>query len=99
MAIMDKGGIKIVPDARTATCVVLLDHSGECLFVIGDMGVHDSLSPEQVEAQRSIMSEAPLVVIDGNVPLKSLDRVFHLCAESKVPGKWMFKFIDSVINV
>ncbi|XP_055938833.1 uncharacterized protein LOC129968698 isoform X2 [Argiope bruennichi] len=82
---MDTSGIKIVADARTATCIVLLDHCGECLFVIGDMDIHDSLVPEQVEAHRSIMSAAPLVVIDGNIPLKSLDRIFHLCSENRIP--------------
>ncbi|GFQ67979.1 pfkB domain-containing protein, partial [Trichonephila clavata] len=47
MGHMDTSGIKIVPDARTATCIVVLDQGGECLFVIGDMDIHNSLSPEQ----------------------------------------------------
>ncbi|KAG8185111.1 hypothetical protein JTE90_014586 [Oedothorax gibbosus] len=82
---MDKSSIKIVEGARTATCIVILDSQGECPFLIGDMSVHDALYPQQVKDHEALISEAPLVIIDGNIPLETLDFIFDLCSQLQVP--------------
>ncbi|XP_035226014.1 uncharacterized sugar kinase YeiI-like isoform X2 [Stegodyphus dumicola] len=85
MAHMDVSGIKIIQDARTATCVIILDSKGECLFVVGDMNIHERLSLEQVDTHNEIISSAPLVIIDGNIPKKTMDHIFEICIRYRVP--------------
>lgn len=41
-------GLAVVPEASTAVYCVMLDHRGEALFGVGDMAVHEHVTPEHV---------------------------------------------------
>ncbi|XP_054719069.1 pseudouridine kinase-like [Uloborus diversus] len=82
---MDRSGIEIVPDARTATGVIMLDNNGECQCMVADMGVHDRLQPQQVENHRQSLATAPLVIMDCNVPFETMEHTLDICLEHRVP--------------
>ena len=44
----DMSGVAVLDDISTATYVALLNHSGSLLFGIGDMEIHNRITPEYV---------------------------------------------------
>ncbi|XP_015909347.2 uncharacterized protein [Parasteatoda tepidariorum] len=82
---MDISGIKLVPDSRTGVCIINIDQYGECLYVIGDMDIHDRITRDLVEEHKEVISKAPLLIMDGNIPLETMDYLLKMCGENNVP--------------
>ncbi|KAJ2946399.1 hypothetical protein O0L34_g12438 [Tuta absoluta] len=76
----------VIPDASTATYAAVLDTHGECRLGLGDMDVHNLITPELVNKHIEVLEKAPLIVLDGNVPQPTVDHVHRLCQEIKKPG-------------
>ncbi|XP_071036915.1 uncharacterized protein [Parasteatoda tepidariorum] len=83
---MDISGIKLVPDSRTGVCIINIDQYGECLYVIGDMDIHDRITRDLVEEHKEVISKAPLLIMDGNIPLETMDYLLKMCGENNVPS-------------
>lgn len=45
---LSKQSVAKVAGHNTAQCVVVLDSTGECSFLIGDMKIHEEISPKMV---------------------------------------------------
>ncbi|XP_068629162.1 uncharacterized protein [Battus philenor] len=64
---------------RTSMYSAIFDSKGECLLGLGDMTIHDQITPKLVDQHLETLKKAPLIVLDGNVPQQTLDYVLQLC--------------------
>lgn len=69
----------------TATYLAILDEHGDLFTTICDTQACEALSPAVLTKYKSVIIEAPLVVLDGNVPSRSIEYVANLCAEHETP--------------
>ena len=82
---MDTSGLRVVEKATTASYCALMDADGDLVTAIADMNVLDSITPELVGAFQDQILAAPLVVVDGNVPIDSLEYLCSICGPASVP--------------
>lgn len=78
-------GLAVVPEASTAVYCVMLDHRGEALFGVGDMAVHNHVTPEHVRQFEDRITNAPLVLVDGNLSQHTINFVLDMCSAAHVP--------------
>lgn len=83
--LLDQRGLAMVARMSTASYCVVLDHLGEALFGVGDMTVHDHVTPQHVSQFEGEISRAPLVVVDGNLPQPTINYVLDFCSSCSVP--------------
>ncbi|XP_042232087.1 pseudouridine kinase-like isoform X2 [Homarus americanus] len=83
--LLERRGLKVVKDASTAVYCVVLDQLGEALFGVGDMTIHDYITPTHVRQFEGEISKSPLVVVDGNLPQLTINYILDLCASCHVP--------------
>lgn len=69
----------------TSVCSVVFDKNGDCKLVLGDMSIHNDITPEQITQNEEIISRAPIVVIDGNMQTATVQRILEICGEHNVP--------------
>ncbi|XP_055605382.1 pseudouridine kinase-like [Uranotaenia lowii] len=74
----------------TGNFSVLLDCHGDCKLCVGDMSIHQAISPEWIESNRQLIQEAPLVIIDTNLSESAIARTLELCVQlgKPVPDVW-----------
>ncbi|XP_075742388.1 pseudouridine-5'-phosphate glycosidase isoform X4 [Rhipicephalus microplus] len=86
--LLDSAGVVRVEGARTASYCTLLDKRGDCLFGVGDMDVHRHISPQLVLENEEHIAHAPVVVLDGNVPVETISCVLRLCGQRRIPAPY-----------
>ncbi|XP_026727340.1 pseudouridine-metabolizing bifunctional protein C1861.05 [Trichoplusia ni] len=74
-----------VKNARTPSYAAVLDARGECLLGLGDMVLHNHISPEMVNKHIDVLNQAPLVILDGNLPQPTIDFVLDKCHQLQKP--------------
>ncbi|XP_027210795.2 uncharacterized protein [Penaeus vannamei] len=82
---LELGGLARVGGASTAVYCVVLDQAGEALFGVGDMSVHERVTPGHVSQFEDEICCSPLVILDGNMPLSTIGYVLDLCSSCGVP--------------
>ncbi|XP_050352416.1 uncharacterized protein LOC126774828 [Nymphalis io] len=75
----------IVKNTRTAMYAAMFDKKGECLMGLGDMDIHNHITIELVNKHINVLKNAPLIVLDGNLPATTMDYVLKICTEYKKP--------------
>ncbi|XP_063224760.1 uncharacterized protein LOC134532271 [Bacillus rossius redtenbacheri] len=81
---LDQEGVAVLEDERTASYALVLNSKGECLFGVGDMDIHRRLD-QQVKNFEQQLTHSPLVVMDGNLPEKTIHHVLSVCRGASVP--------------
>ncbi|MBN1582654.1 MAG: carbohydrate kinase family protein [Anaerolineae bacterium] len=64
---------------RSGTFISILDQDGTSSLAIDDMAVVDALTPALIYQNRRLFRDASMVILDANVPPKTIDTVFNLC--------------------
>ncbi|XP_069689381.1 uncharacterized protein [Periplaneta americana] len=82
---IDTRGVVRHDSCRTACYSAILDHNGECYFGVGDMNINDAITPELVENFLEQLHQSSLVVIDGNIPVPTIDYVLRVCRDAQIP--------------
>ncbi|KAF9795101.1 hypothetical protein SFRURICE_004473 [Spodoptera frugiperda] len=77
----------IVKNASTPSYAAVMDSRGECLIGLGDMALHNNITIDLVNKHIDVLHDAPLVVLDGNVPEATIDHVLDVCQRQQKPGK------------
>ncbi|XP_071516798.1 uncharacterized protein [Panulirus ornatus] len=76
--LLDQRGLAMVAHISTASYCVVLDHLGEALFGVGDMSVHDHVTPQHVE-----------FIEKGGDCVDYLVRIFSVfMVHGEVPEEW-----------
>ncbi len=55
---------------------------------VGDMDISMQITPAYVSGYEKYLSSAPLVCMDGNIPVDTVEYVCNYCALHNVPGKY-----------
>uniref|UniRef100_A0A1B6D9V0 Carbohydrate kinase PfkB domain-containing protein n=1 Tax=Clastoptera arizonana TaxID=38151 RepID=A0A1B6D9V0_9HEMI len=79
---VDCQGVMRNKEKATARYTALIDNKGDFLMGIGDMDIHDSIVPGYVE---HFLTDCPMVLFDGNIPLKSIQLILEFCQDKKIP--------------
>jgi pseudouridine kinase len=65
-------------DHRTCTYLAVLDRSGMPAYAIHDMAGIEALTPGFVYRKRALFRDAAMIVLDANVPSRTIETVFNL---------------------
>ena len=73
------------PEHRTGTYLAVLDRNGVPAHAIDDMAVMEMLTPEWIYRRRRLFREASMVVLDANVPPRTMETIFGLAKKYDCP--------------
>lgn len=74
-----------VPDGRTGAYLGIITPEGDLLMGIDDMSVVRKITPRVARAARRLLREAGMVILDANVPVRTIRAVQRLCAIAGTP--------------
>ncbi|XP_052753827.1 uncharacterized protein LOC113523000 [Galleria mellonella] len=75
----------IVEGGRTPSYAAVLDANGECQLGLGDMALYDHITIDLVNKHINLLEQAPLVILDGNVPQSTMNYVIQECNKLNKP--------------
>lgn len=76
-----------IKNFATANCAVILDKTGDCRVCVGDMTIHEKITPDLIKRNESFLKNAPIVVIDANLTLEAIETVLKICQKHKKPSE------------
>ncbi|XP_021917454.1 uncharacterized protein LOC110828757 isoform X3 [Zootermopsis nevadensis] len=82
---IETSGLLWLDHCRTACYSAIVNKHGECYFGVGDMVTHDYISPKLVDNFLDEIKQSSLVVLDGNIPVETMDYVLAVCKKSQIP--------------
>ncbi|NXP41815.1 YOW5 protein, partial [Leiothrix lutea] len=81
---MDMSSILQLEGKSTATYCAVITSAGELSVGLGDMDIHHQITEQYVSQFKENLCQAPLVCIDGNVPLSTIQYVCQLAREHQL---------------
>lgn len=69
----------------TAVYAALLNSQGECLLGMGDMTVHEEIGREYITQSKTLLEDAPIVILDANLSLDGISSILEICHGSGTP--------------
>lgn len=78
-------GIFRITGERSAIYLAILNEDGDLHTAIADMAIFTQLTPERIFAHSALLQRAPLVMMDTNLPVETLEAVADFCVERKIP--------------
>lgn len=82
---LDKSLIRVMPDLSTATYCLTLGENGALNLGIGDMDIHNAISPSIIMKHKDVIEAASIVVLDANFSQETIDTILELCYRASVP--------------
>jgi pseudouridine kinase len=74
-----------VPGKQTGAYLAVLNADGTLELGLDDMGVTDALTPAHLRGCEALFETAAAVVLDGNLPVKSLTAVIKMARQVGIP--------------
>ncbi|XP_054689070.1 uncharacterized protein LOC129209141 isoform X2 [Grus americana] len=81
---MDMSAVLQLEGKSTATYCAVITSTGELSVGLGDMDIHHQITEQYVSQFKENLCQAPLVCIDGNVPLSTIQYVCQLAREHQL---------------
>ncbi|XP_076879056.1 uncharacterized protein LOC143527632 [Brachyhypopomus gauderio] len=82
---MDTRAVRRLQGQRTATYCAVITEGGELNLGLGDMAIHSQINEQHVSQYEEQLSSASLVVLDGNIPVSTIDYVCSLAKKHSIP--------------
>ncbi|XP_052762526.1 uncharacterized protein LOC128205129 isoform X2 [Mya arenaria] len=82
---MNLSGVLRLEDQRTATYWAVLKSNGEVIFGIGDMDIHQQISPRYIYGFEEQLAGSDIVCVDGNITVEAIQTVCSICKQNGVP--------------
>ncbi|XP_072519956.1 uncharacterized protein [Salminus brasiliensis] len=82
---MDTSAVVRLQGQRTATYCAVITESGELSLGLGDMDIHQQIKEQYVCQYEEQLSSASLIILDGNIPVSTIDYVCSLAKKHSVP--------------
>ncbi|XP_058623041.1 uncharacterized protein zgc:136858 isoform X3 [Onychostoma macrolepis] len=82
---MDTSAVARLQDQRTATYCAVITESGELSLGLGDMDIHQQIQEQYVSQFEDHLASASLVVLDGNIPVSTIDYMCCIAKKHAVP--------------
>ncbi|XP_064313097.1 uncharacterized protein LOC104043324 isoform X8 [Phalacrocorax carbo] len=80
----DMSAVLQLEGKSTATYCAVITSAGELRIALGDMDIHHQITDQYVSQFKDNLCQAPLVCIDGNVPLSTIQYVCQLAREHQL---------------
>jgi pseudouridine kinase len=68
-----------VADASTSTYLYLNDENGDMVLAVSDMDICERITPDYIASNLSLLNNAQVVVVDGNLPVETLGYLAEHC--------------------
>ncbi|XP_008108730.2 uncharacterized protein LOC100556121 [Anolis carolinensis] len=81
---MDMGGVLQLEGHNTATYCAVITGSGELTLGLGDMDIHQQITEQYVSKFKENLCLAPLICIDGNVPISTIQYVCEIAKKNNL---------------
>ncbi|NXG63618.1 YOW5 protein, partial [Hemiprocne comata] len=81
---MDMSAVLQLEGKSTATYCAVVTGAGDLSIGLGDMDIHHQITEQYVSQFKENLCQAPLVCIDGNVPLSTIQYVCQLAREHQL---------------
>ncbi|KAH8412284.1 hypothetical protein KR009_000987 [Drosophila setifemur] len=78
-------GLILEETKATSLCSLIFDKFGDCKLILGNMDIHQSITPETLQAHHEFFREAPLVVMDSNISEKAMESILQLAEKNRIP--------------
>ncbi|XP_049799990.1 uncharacterized protein LOC126235311 [Schistocerca nitens] len=82
---VDTSAVDVRRDGRTACYTAVLDKHGECHMGIGDMNIHDLITPSLILKSEQKLRESCMILMDGNIPQETVDLILKLAEDGDIP--------------
>ncbi|EDW13083.1 uncharacterized protein Dmoj_GI21777 [Drosophila mojavensis] len=80
-----QNGLIVDESHATSLCSVVFDQSGDCKLILGDMEVHNSITPQLLKERSNLFRDAPLIVMDSNISEQAMTCMLELAEHYQVP--------------
>lgn len=77
---IDMRGARVLPGERSSCYISFVDTDGDMLLAMSDMHIVKRLDERLVDDARELLCGAELVVCDGNLSARTVDRLTQVCA-------------------
>ncbi|KAI0207404.1 Pseudouridine-metabolizing bifunctional protein C1861.05 [Lamellibrachia satsuma] len=84
---MNLSGLKKEDSHSSALYCALLKNTGELIYGLGDFDIHTRITSHYVKRFEADLTRAPLVCIDGNIPVDTMAYICDVCSRNGVPGR------------
>jgi ribokinase len=71
------------PHESSGVAVILIDKNGENMISVAP-GANFKLSPEEIQANSGVIKNAKCVIVQMEIPIESIEKVFQIAAEGDV---------------
>ena len=78
-------GVRTDQEKTTSICSILFDKSGNCKICLANMEIHKSITPQVVREYEGDFKSTPLVIIDGNLSLNTVEKILELSLQYNKP--------------
>ena len=76
---IDMSATRVVQGERSSSYISIMDSSGDMLLAMSDMHIIKKLDERLVDDSRALLCGAELVVCDGNLSTRAVDRLTRVC--------------------
>ena len=76
---IDMEASRVIPGERSSTYVSLMDERGDMLLAMSDMHIIKKLDARFVDDSIDVLSNAAMVVCDGNLSAEAVERLTEVC--------------------
>ncbi|XP_016985693.2 pseudouridine-metabolizing bifunctional protein C1861.05 [Drosophila rhopaloa] len=80
-----KRGLVLADSHSTSLCSLIFDKFGDCKLILGNMEIHQSITPETLQAHHQLFREAPLIIMDSNISEQAMASILHQAQKNKIP--------------
>ncbi|XP_072001353.1 uncharacterized protein [Engystomops pustulosus] len=82
---MNMKGVAHLKGHNTATYCAVISGSGDLSLGLGDMEIHQQITTKHVSQFADRLRKSPLLCIDGNVPVSTIQYVCEVARQDRVP--------------
>ncbi|XP_067639135.1 uncharacterized protein [Eurosta solidaginis] len=77
--------VSVDDKGATSLCTLLLDKEGDCKIILGNMEIHEQITPEMIQQQEEKLNNAPIIVMDSNLSLAAMECTLQLALKHQKP--------------
>ncbi|XP_054728302.1 uncharacterized protein LOC129237523 [Anastrepha obliqua] len=77
--------VRVDEEAATSLLTLLFDKSGDCKIMLGNMEIHENIMPDMILKREQHFRTAPIIVMDSNLSLDSMECVLQLAKKHQRP--------------
>eukprot|EP00095_Tigriopus_kingsejongensis_P001583 maker-scaffold831_size90909-snap-gene-0.15 protein:Tk01583 transcript:maker-scaffold831_size90909-snap-gene-0.15-mRNA-1 annotation:"pseudouridine-metabolizing bifunctional" len=83
---LDKTHIEVLANHRTAMYNLVLDAEGEARLGVGDMTIHEQITPTLIKQKMSLFADhPPMLIMDGNLSQEALNHLLQIRHAMDIP--------------